>query len=200
MMPTPLSPSQPILPPGAPSLKSVPPRGLCLRVVFYGHASHEHNTPPLCVTNATYADSVPSRDGLLADVASWAGLHGLSIRHAGGRIDPSKAKLYILPRGSPGGGLLALEVVPGGGLAMPGDVIKVVRLEGVEERVWEETLRDVRREGYEGVVAVDMSASSSSSSDATGDSDTTATDEAPAPAASVVDADANADTGVAAST
>ncbi|KAM0256519.1 hypothetical protein ACHAQJ_004930 [Trichoderma viride] len=150
------SPSS-ILPPGAASFPMNPPRGITLRIVFHGHASDDY-TPPLCVSSATYRDSLPSRDALLAGMATWAGHHGISIQHAGGRIDPLKAKLYVMPKGSPGGGLAGIDVVPGVGLVVPGDVVKVVRLGGIEERDWEEALREIKREGYEAVVVVDMTA------------------------------------------
>ncbi|KAL7787105.1 hypothetical protein V8C37DRAFT_270718 [Trichoderma ceciliae] len=176
VMPVPLPLS--ILPPGAPSFWNTP-RGLTMRILLFGHTSDGH-VPSFCVTNATYSDPLPGRDALLSDLASWAGHHGLSIRHAGGRIDPLKVRLYVLPRGSPGGGIFGFQAVPGAGLVMPGDVIKVVRLEEVEERHWEEALRDIRREGYEAVVAVDMSGSTREGSGA-GDLDATM-DATPTPA------------------
>lgn len=45
---------------------------------------------------------------------------------------------------------------PDVGLVVPEDVVKVVRLGGIEEKDWEEALGEVKREGYEAVVAVDM--------------------------------------------
>jgi hypothetical protein len=123
-------------------------------------------------------------------MATWAGHHGLLIRHPGGRIDPLKAKLYVLPKGSSGGGggvLSGIDVVPGAGLVVPGDMVKVVRLGAVEERDWEEALREIKREGYEAVVAVNMSVSSAGGEDGGLDtaSTTDATPETPTAAASI---------------
>ncbi|KAL6797139.1 hypothetical protein J3E68DRAFT_402845 [Trichoderma sp. SZMC 28012] len=163
-----------ILPPGAPQATSIPPsRGF--KVVYFGYAPNE-NRQPWCAIHASWANIMPSRDGLLAAIASWTGLHGLTIRHAGGRIDGAKVKLYVMPRDSSGrdGGLYGMQIVPGEGLVLPADVVKVVTLD-VDERVWEEAVRDVRREGYEALVVVDMSVSAP---DGGGDGDAT-----PAPAA-----------------
>ncbi|KAJ4857428.1 hypothetical protein T069G_08325 [Trichoderma breve] len=162
VMPISFPPSLPltmsILPPGAPLATSIPPsKGF--KVVYFGYAATE-SRQPWCAIHASWVNIVPSRDGLLAAVASWTGLHGLAIRHAGGRIDAGKVKLYVMPRDSSGrdGGLYGLQIVPGEGLVLPADVVKVVTLD-VDERIWEEAVRDVRREGYEALVAVDMSVS-----------------------------------------
>ncbi|QYT04184.1 hypothetical protein H0G86_011110 [Trichoderma simmonsii] len=147
-----------ILPPGAPQTTLIPPsKGF--KVVYFGYAATE-NRQPWCAIHASWANIVPSRDGLLAAIASWTGLHGLTIRHAGGRIDAAKVKLYVMPRDSSGrdGGLYGMRIVSGEGLVLPADVVKVVTLD-VDERVWEEAVRDVRREGYEALVVVDMSVS-----------------------------------------
>jgi hypothetical protein len=94
---------------------------------------------------------------LLAEIATCAGHHGLSIRHPGGRIDPFRVKLYVLPKSSGSKGLLnGIEFEPGIGLVVPGDVVRVVMLGGIEEKDWEEALKEIRKEGYEAVVAVDM--------------------------------------------
>lgn len=148
------TPAQPsLLPPGADSNL---PRGIVLRIAFYSHASDDY-TPPLCLSSATYKDSLPSRDALLAGIATWAGHHGLSIRHPGGRIDPLKVKMYVLPKSN--SLLSGMDVVPGVGLVVPGDVISVVRLGGIEEKDWEEALREIKKEGYEAVVMVDIGVS-----------------------------------------
>ncbi|KKP05419.1 hypothetical protein THAR02_02450 [Trichoderma harzianum] len=147
-----------ILPPGAPQSASIPPsKGF--KVVYFGYAANE-NRQPWCAIHASWVNIVPSRDGLLAAIASWSGLYGLAIRHAGGRIDAAKVKLYVMPRDSSGrdGGLYGMRIVPGEGLVLPVDVVKVVTLD-VDERIWEEAVRDVRREGYEALVVVDMSVS-----------------------------------------
>lgn len=147
-----------ILPPGAPQTTLIPPsKGF--KVVYFGYAATE-NRQPWCAIHASWANIVPSRDGLLAAIASWTGLHGLTIRHAGGRIDAAKVKLYVMPRDSSGrdGGLYGMQIVQGEGLVLPADVVKVVTLD-VDERVWEEAVRDVRREGCEALVMVDMSVS-----------------------------------------
>ncbi|KAL6821184.1 hypothetical protein J3E69DRAFT_50065 [Trichoderma sp. SZMC 28015] len=167
-----------ILPPGAPRATSIPPsKGF--KVVYFGHAPTE-NRQPWCAIHASWANIVPSRDGLLAAIASWTGLHGLTIRHAGGRIDSAKVKLYVMPRDSSGrdGGLYGMQIVPGEGLVLPADVVKVVTLD-VDERVWEEAVRDVKREGYEALVVVDMSVSAP---DGGGDDTTPAPDAAAAAA------------------
>lgn len=134
------------------------PGAITLRVIFYGHPSDDHYTPPLCLSSTTYKESaLPSRDALLAEVATWAGHHGLSIRHPGGRIDPLRVKLYVLPKSSSSRGLLSgMDYEPGVGLVVPGDVVKVVKLGGIEEKDWEEALKEIKKEGYEAVVAVDM--------------------------------------------
>ncbi|KAL7948208.1 hypothetical protein V8C42DRAFT_313784 [Trichoderma barbatum] len=170
-----------ILPPGAPAPQISSSKG-ALKVLFFGHAP-DQGDHPLCSIQASWGDFIPSRDGLLAALASWAGVHGLAIRHAGGRIDAAKVKLYVLPRGSSGrpGGLFGMRVVAGEGLEIPGDVVRVVRLD-VDEGVWEDALRHVRREGYEAVVVVDMSVSASSDGDGNGDADTTSADATPAAA------------------
>lgn len=170
MLPPSLPLTMSILPPGAPLATSIPPsKGF--KVVYFGYAPTE-NRQPWCAIHASWANIVPSRDGLLAAIASWTNLYGLTIRHAGGRIDAAKVKLYVMPRDSSGrdGGLYGMQIVQGEGLVLPADVVKVVTLD-VDERVWEEAVRDVRREGYEALVAVDMSVSAP-------DGDTTAT---PAP-------------------
>ncbi|KAF3058809.1 hypothetical protein CFAM422_011958 [Trichoderma lentiforme] len=162
VMPMSFLPSLPltmsILPPGAPLATPIPPsRGF--KVVYFGYAPTE-SRQPWCAIHASWVNIVPSRDGLLAAIASWTSLHGLAIRHAGGRIDGAKVKLYVMPRDSSGrdGGLYGMQIVPGEGLVLPADVVKVVTLD-VDERVWEEAVRDVRREGYEALVVVDMSVS-----------------------------------------
>lgn len=74
--------------------------------------------------------------------------------------------------------LSGMDLVPGVGLVVPGDVVRVVRLGGIEERDWEEALREIKREGYEAVVAVDMDVSVSASEEDDGgglDSTTTTT-------------------------
>ncbi|UKZ82212.1 hypothetical protein TrVFT333_009997 [Trichoderma virens FT-333] len=116
-----------ILPPGAPPTSAFPPsKGF--KVIYFGHATGEgRHHHPWCGIHAAWENIVPSRDGLLAAIGSWTGLHGLTIRHAGGRIDAAKVKL-------------------------------VVTLD-VDERVWEEAVRDIRRESFEAIVVVDMSAS-----------------------------------------
>lgn len=83
-----------------------------------------------------------------------------------------------------------MDVVPGIGLVVPGDVVRVVRLGEVEERDWEEALREIKREGYEAVVAVDMGVSVSAPEedgggglDSTTTTTTTATDRVSTPAA-----------------
>lgn len=172
-----VAPAQPsVLPPGT-DTNNLPRSCFTLRVVFYGHPSDGY-TPPLCLSSATYKDSsLPSRDALLAGIATWAGHHGLSIRHPGGRIDPLRVKLYVLPRGN-ALVLSGMDLVPGVGLVVPGDVVRVVRLGGIEERDWEEALREIKREGYEAVVAVDMDVSVSASEEDDGgglDSTTTTT-------------------------
>ncbi|KAL6813662.1 hypothetical protein V8C40DRAFT_283326 [Trichoderma camerunense] len=147
-----------ILPPGAPQATPIPPsKGF--KVVYFGYAPTE-SRQPWCAIHASWVNIMPSRDGLLAAIASWAGLHGLTIRHAGGRIDAAKVKLYVMPGDSSGrdGGLYGMQIVSGEGLVLPADVVKVVTLD-VDERVWEEAVRDVRREGYEALVVVDMSVS-----------------------------------------
>ncbi|PTB41247.1 hypothetical protein M441DRAFT_68295 [Trichoderma asperellum CBS 433.97] len=181
-----VAPAQPsVLPPGT-DINNLPSSFFTLRIVFYGHPSDDY-TPPLCLSSATYKDSsLPSRDALLAGLATWAGHHGLSIRHPGGRIDPLRVKLYVLPRGN---ALVVsgMDVVPGVGLVVPGDVVRVVRMGGIEERDWEEALREIKREGYEAVVAVDMGVSVSTSEEDDGGLDstttTTATDTVSTPAA-----------------
>ncbi|KAK6446864.1 hypothetical protein FP744_10003114 [Trichoderma asperellum] len=179
-----------VLPPGA-DINNLPRGFFTLRIVFYGHPSDEY-TPPLCLSSATYKDwSLPSRDALLAGIATWAGHHGLSIRHPGGRIDPLRVKLYVLPKGNNALVVSAMDVVPGIGLVVPGDVVRVVRLGEVEERDWEEALREIKREGYEAVVAVDMGVSVSAPEedggggvlDSTTTTTTTATDRVSTPAA-----------------
>ncbi|KAL7955431.1 hypothetical protein V8C34DRAFT_316428 [Trichoderma compactum] len=147
-----------ILPPGAPQA-TLFPSSKGFKVVYFGYAAAE-SRQPWCAIHASWANMAPSRDGLLAAIASWTGLHGLAIRHAGGRIDAAKVKLYVMPRGSSGrdGGLFGMRIVPAEGLVLPADVVKVVALD-VDERAWEEAVRDVRREGYEALVAVDMSVS-----------------------------------------
>ncbi|EHK45584.1 hypothetical protein TRIATDRAFT_307613 [Trichoderma atroviride IMI 206040] len=134
------------------------PSGISLRVVFYGHPSDDDYTPPMCLSSTTYKESaLPSRDALLAEIATWAGHHGLSITHSGGRIDPLRVKLYVLPKSSSSRGLLCgIDYEPGAGLAVPGDVVKVVKLGGIEEKHWQEALKEIQKEGYEAVVAVDM--------------------------------------------
>lgn len=147
-----------ILPPGAPQTTAIPPsKGF--KVVYFGYAPTE-SRQPWCAIHASWANIVPSRDGLLAAIASWTGLHGLTIRHAGGRIDAAKVKLYVMPRDSSGrdGRLYGMQIVSGEGLVLPADVVRVVTLD-VDERVWEEAVRDVRRGGYEALVVVDMSVS-----------------------------------------
>ncbi|PNP60573.1 hypothetical protein THARTR1_00597 [Trichoderma harzianum] len=143
-----------VLPPGAPI-----PSSKGFKVVYFGYAATE-SRQPWCGIHASWATIVPSRDGLLAAVASWTGLHGLAIRHAGGRIDAARVKLYVMPRASLGrdGGLCGMRIVPGEGIVLPADVVRVVTLD-VDEGIWEEAVRDVRREGYEALVAVDMSVS-----------------------------------------
>ncbi|KAL7928877.1 hypothetical protein V8C35DRAFT_317018 [Trichoderma chlorosporum] len=69
-----------------------------------------------------------------------------------------------MPGGSEGG-MHGIRIVEGG-LVLPGDVVRVVALD-VDEAVWEEAVRDVRREGYEAVVAVDMSADGDEGGDVT---------------------------------
>ncbi|KAK0756742.1 hypothetical protein N5P37_010898 [Trichoderma harzianum] len=158
-----------ILPPGAPRATLIPSsRGF--KVVYFGYAPTE-SRQPWCAIHASWVNIVPSRDGLLAAIASWTGLHGLAIRHARGRIDAAKVKLYVMPRDSSGrdGGLYGLQIVSGEGLVLPADVVKVVTLD-VDESVWEEVVRDVRREGYEALVVVDMSVSAP---DGGGDGDAT---------------------------
>ncbi|KAL7921566.1 hypothetical protein ACQKWADRAFT_295407 [Trichoderma austrokoningii] len=136
--------------------------GITLRIIFYGHASNDGDDdgyiPPLCVSSAIYeAASLPSRDALLAGIAVWAGHHGLVIKHAGGRIDPFRVKLYVLPKSSSSKGVLyGIEHESGVGLVVPGDVVRVVRLGGIEEKDWEGALEEIKREGYGAVVAVDM--------------------------------------------
>lgn len=132
-------------------------RGLTLRIVFYGHPSDDY-TRPLCLSSATYKDLLPSRDSLLARIATCAGHHGLVIGHAGGCIDPRRVRLCVLPKSSSPRGLLpsGMGFDPDVGLVVPEDVVKVVRLGGIEEKDWEEALGEVKREGYEAVVAVDM--------------------------------------------
>jgi hypothetical protein len=46
---------------------------------------------------------------------------------------------------------------PGAGLVVPGDVVKMVKLGGIEEKDWEEALKEIEKEGHKAVVAVDMS-------------------------------------------
>ncbi|KAK1242478.1 hypothetical protein MKX08_005290 [Trichoderma sp. CBMAI-0020] len=142
----------------SPGADAHPPGSISLRAVFYGHPSDDDYTPPMCLSSTTYKDSaLPSRDALLAEIATWAGHHGLLIRHPGGRIDPLRAKLYVLPKGSSSRGLLCgINYEPGAGLLVPGDVVKVVQLGGIEEKDWEEALKGIRKEGHEAVVAVDM--------------------------------------------
>lgn len=161
-----------ILPPGAPQA-TLTPSSKGFKVVYFGYAATE-SRQPWCAIHASWVNIVSSRDGLLAAIASWTGLHGLAIRHAGGRIDAAKVKLYVMPRGSLGrdGGLCGMQIVPGEGLVLPADVVRVVTLD-VDERAWEEAVRDVRREGYEALVMVDMSVSAPD-----GDGDSVAT---PAP-------------------
>ncbi|KAL7909933.1 hypothetical protein GGI35DRAFT_447442 [Trichoderma velutinum] len=186
VMPMSFSPSLPltmsILPPGAPLASPVPPSS-GFKVVYFGYAASDARHP-WCGIHASWADIVPSRDGLLAAIASWSALHGLTIQHAGGRIDVAKVKLYVMPRGSSGrdGGLYGIQIAPGEGLVLPADVVKVVVTLDVDESVWEEAVRDVRREGYEALVAVDMSASAPDG-DGDGDAAATTTDITPAPAA-----------------
>ncbi|KAL6886981.1 hypothetical protein GGI43DRAFT_388439 [Trichoderma evansii] len=176
-----------ILPPGA---NINPPRGITLRIIFYGHASDD-STPPICLSSAAYKDSLPNRDALLAGIATWAGHHGLSIRHPGGRIDPLRVKMYVLPKGN--SVLSGMDIVPGVGLVVPGDVIKMVRLGGIEEEDWEEALREIKKEGYEAVVAVDMSVSAGGDDNECLDTTTTtATDTIPTPTAAT-DGDQAAD-------
>lgn len=134
------------------------PSGISLRVVFYGHPSDDGYTLPMCPSSTTYKESaLPSRDSLLAEIATWAGHHGLSIRHPGGRIDPLRVKLYVLPKNSSSRGVLCgIHYEPGAGLVVPGDVVKMVKLGGIEEKDWEEALKETQKEGYEAIVAVDM--------------------------------------------
>lgn len=169
MLPPSLPLTMSILPPGAPLATSIPPRK-GFKVVYFGYAPTE-SRQPWCAIHASWANIVPSRDGLLAAIASWTNLHGLAIRHAGGRIDAAKVKMYVMPRDSSGrdGGLYGMRIVSGEGLVLPADVVKVVTLD-VDERVWEEVVRDVRREGYEALVVVDMSVSAP---DGGGDDDAT---------------------------
>ncbi|KAK4061619.1 uncharacterized protein Triagg1_10248 [Trichoderma aggressivum f. europaeum] len=154
VMPMSLPLTMSILPPGVPS-----PLSTGFKVVYFGYAATE-SRQPWCAIHASWVNIVPSRDGLLAAIASWTGLHGLAIRHAGGRIDAAKVKLYVMPRASSGrdGGLHGMRIVPGEGLVLPADVVKVVTLD-VDEKDWEEAVRDIKREGYEALVAVDMSVS-----------------------------------------
>ncbi|KAL7783346.1 hypothetical protein V8C43DRAFT_326344 [Trichoderma afarasin] len=179
MLPPSLPLTMSILPPGAPLATPIPP-SKSFKVVYFGYAPTE-NRQPWCAIHASWANIVPSRDGLLVAIASWAGLHGLAIRHAGGRIDGVKVKLYVMPRDSSGreGGLYGMQIVPGEGLVLPADVVKVVTLD-VDERVWEEAVRDVRREGYEALVVVDMSVSAP---DGGGDGDATPAPDTAAAAA-----------------
>ncbi|KAH0523539.1 hypothetical protein TsFJ059_008531 [Trichoderma semiorbis] len=158
MLPPSLPLTMSILPPGAPQTTPIPPsKGF--KVVYFGYTPTE-SRQPWCAIHASWMNIVPSRDGLLAAIASWSTLHGLTIRHAGGKIDAAKVKLYVMPRDSSGreGGLYGMQIVSGEGLVLPADVVKVVTLD-VDESVWEEAVRDVRREGYEALVAVDMSVS-----------------------------------------
>ncbi|KAM0515051.1 hypothetical protein ACHAPE_006374 [Trichoderma viride] len=152
-----VAPAQPSsdLPPGADTHIS---SGISLRVVFYGHPSDDIYTLPMCISSTTYTESaLPSRDALLAEIATWAGHHGLAIRHPGGRIDPSRVKLYVLPKSSSSRGQLSgMSYEPGAGLVVPGDVVKMVKLGGIEEKDWEEALKEIEKEGHKAVVAVDM--------------------------------------------
>ncbi|KAL6852197.1 hypothetical protein J3F83DRAFT_719231 [Trichoderma novae-zelandiae] len=122
----PLAPTS-VLPPGAPTGQLPSSGGLKMRVVFYGHSDG------YALTEASWGpDNVPSRDGLLAALATWAGHHGIAIRHAGGRIDVAKVKAYVMPRGSGlrGGGMCGLRVEKGAeGLVSTGDVVKVLGLD-----------------------------------------------------------------------
>lgn len=149
-----VTPAQPS--PGADTHQS---SGISLRVVFYGHPSDDVYTLPMCISSTTYAESaLPSRDALLAKIAILAGHHGLAIRHPGGRIDPFRVKLYVLPKSSSSRGQLSgMSYEPGAGLVVPGDVVKMVKLGGIEEKDWEEALKEIEKEGHKAVVAVDMS-------------------------------------------
>lgn len=92
--------------------------------------------------------------------------------------------MYVLPKGS--SLLSGMDIVPGMGLVVPGDVVKVVNLGGIEEKDWEEALREIKKEGYEAVVAVDMGVSAGGQDDGGLDTATTTdttTDTVPTPAA-----------------
>lgn len=134
------------------------PSGISLRAVFYGHPSDDDYTLPMCISSTTYTEcALPSRDALLAEIAIWAGHHDLSIRHPGGRIDPLRVKLYVLPKSASSRGQLSgISYEPGAGLVLPGDVVKVVKLGEIQEKDWEEALKEIEKEGYGAVVAVDM--------------------------------------------
>jgi hypothetical protein len=126
-----------------------------MRIVFYGHADK------YALTDAHWSrDDLPSRDAFLGALAKYAtSHHKIAIRHAGGRIDPAKVKVYVMPGGSlakeEGGGLCGLKVERGGveGLVTTGDVVRVLDGVGVDEGVWKgEVERLVGGEGGGDVV------------------------------------------------
>ncbi|PTB61793.1 hypothetical protein BBK36DRAFT_1163638 [Trichoderma citrinoviride] len=180
-VPVALPPSLPLatasaLPPGAPtgavsSSSSSGERRLNMRIVFYGHPDGRY-----ALTDTSWSrDELPSRDGLLAALARFAKQHhGIAIRHAGGRIDASRVKVYVMPQGSRAreGGLCGLRVEKGAeGLVTPGDVVRVLGAD-VDEGVWEGGLRGVMEEGgNEVVVGVDMGVAGDGDGDGNGDGD-----------------------------
>ncbi|KAL7806247.1 hypothetical protein V8C44DRAFT_360658 [Trichoderma aethiopicum] len=115
----------PVLPPGAPEgrASSSSEGGLRMRIVFYGHSDK------YVLTDVFWSkDDLPSRDAFLASLGKFAAQHHkIPIQHAGGRIDPAKVRVYVMPSGSLAreeGGLCGLKVEKGvEGLVTTGDVV-----------------------------------------------------------------------------